>query len=504
MKSYITLRAIVIRAAMPVIMLGLAACSQLPSINARLPFLPGAISPAQDVTPTVSTKYRELLPPTAYAITDIQPDKNPTVTAPTPVETSGSPTAVPTSTVVANPHYSSDLLFLSEQRLGKWNDVSDELSLVAANVVAFASSNNGHKITLLRSRGIANQNGNLFNLDVIDLQTNQTRTILQDIQQIFLLTIAPDGQWIAYTSQERGGSVFLLSTKDGASPVKLGNCSQPDHTLDCNSGPLWSFDSRSLAWSDGQGVWVYSMESNQTTLAIPGELEVNDPKGESSKVQVSFSQMSWSPQGRYLKATISPSGSDVHWQSVLDTRIGRVGEVPQTYAQVRKSSEVAWLPDGSLCQIRNSDSQQNQGLIANLWRVLPTRDDLLLEINTFTLQSSDFPSVVNNMPDSDDVPAWLESIDARLVSFALFLPDQSRPGALFTMDLKYGAVEKINELPYNTQMILWAPDHAGILVHSQPGKILFIPRDGSATKDLSPILGGDAKEFRWLPMISIH
>ncbi len=504
MKSYLPLRAIVSRAAVSIIVLGLTACSLLPPLQARLPFLPGENVSTRDVTPTVSAKYREILPPTAYVITDTQPIANPTATTASPEKTSAPPTIVPTSTVASIPHFSSDLLFLSERRLGRWNDVSDGLSLIAANVVSFASSDNGHQVALLRSHGIANQNGNLFDLDVIDLQTNRTRTILQDTQQIFLMSISPDGQWIAYTTQELGGSIFLLSTGNSASPIKLGNCSQPDHTLNCDNGPLWSLDSRSLAWSDEQGVWVYSMENDQTELAVPGKLEVSDPKGELSRVQVSFSKMSWSPQGRYLKAEISPNGSDVHWQAVLDTRTGRVGQVPDTYTQARTSSELTWLQDGSLCLIHGSNRQQNLGPVAKLWRVLPTRDDLLLELNSFTLQSSDFPSVANNLPDSNDIPGWLESIDVRLVSFALFLPDQSRPGVLFTMDLKYGAVQKINELPYDTQMILWAPDHAGTLVHSQQDEIFFIPRDGSAPKNLSPILGSDAKEFHWLPMISIH
>jgi hypothetical protein len=504
MKSYSPLHALISRAAIPIVMLGLSACSLLPPLQAHLPFLPGATAPTQVATPTVSTKYRELLPPTAYAITDTLTITNPTATTQATEKTSTPPTVVPTSTVASIPHFSSDLLFLSERRLGRWNDVSDELSLMAANVVSFASSENGHQIALMRSHGITHQNENLFDLDVMDLQTNRTRTLLQDTQQVFLISISPDGQWIAYTTQELGGSIFLLSTENEASPLKLGNCSQPDHTLNCNNGPVWSLDSRSLAWSDEQGVWVYAMESDQTELAVPGKLEVSDPKGELSHIQVSFSKMSWSPQGRYIKAEISPIGSDVHWQAVLDTRTGRVAEVPDTYTQARTFSELAWLQDGSLCLIHSSNPQQNLGPVAKLWRVLPTRDDLLQELNTFSLQSNDFPSIANNLPDSNDVPAWLESIDNHLVSFALFLPDHPRPGVLFTMDLKYGAVQKINELPYNTQMILWAPDHAGTLVHSQQGEILFIPRDGSAPKNLSPILGSDAKEFRWLPMISIH
>jgi hypothetical protein len=504
MKSCLLLHANIFRAAIPIIMLGLTACSLLPPMPARLPFLPPGSAPTPGVTPTISAKYRELLPPTADVITDTQPIADPTAASPIPTITSSLPTSIPTNTVATIPRFSSDLLFLSESRLGRWNDVSNELSLMAANVVSFSSSENGHSVVLQRSRGLANQNGNLFNLDVIDLQTNHTQTILNDTQLIFFLAISPDDQWIVYTSQEQGGSIFLLSTDIGASPVKLGSCSQSDHSMNCNNGPVWASDSRGLAWSDNQGVWIYSMEDSQTSLAVPGKLEVSDPKGELSQVQVSFSRLSWSPQGRYLKAEVSPVGSDVHWLSVLDTRTGRVGEVPGTYTRAHITSELTWLSDGSLCQIRGSNRQQNQGPIATLWRVLPTRDDLLLELNSFNLRSDDFPSEVNNLPDTNDVPYWLESIDDRLVSFALFLPGQERPGVLFTMDLKYGAVQKINELPYSTQMILWAPDHAGTLVHSQQGEILFVPRDGSKPKNLTPSLGSDAKEFRWLPMISIH
>jgi WD40-like Beta Propeller Repeat len=510
MKSHLPLRTIVFRAAIPIFMLVLTACSLLPPVQAHLPILSGVNTPEIGITPTASTKYRELLPPSAYAITETQPAAedqpaaSPTGTIPTSIETSSLPTSVLTNTETSIPHFSSDLLFLSEHRLGRWNDVSDELSLLAANVISFDSSANGHKIALLRSRGLANQNGNSFNLDVMDLEINQTHTILPDTQQIYMLDISPDGQWVAYTSQEQGGSIFLLSTEQGASPKKLGNCSQSDHTMNCDNGPLWSMDSRSLAWSDEQGVWVYTFENDETVLAIPGKLEVSDPKGELSRVQVSFSQMRWSPQGRYLIAMVSPNGSEVHWQAVLDTRTGRAGEVPETYTQELTSSVLTWLPDGNLCQIRSSDHQQNQGPEARLWRVLPTRDNLLLELNSFALQSNDFPSEANHLPGLNDVPAWLESIDDRLVSFALFLPDQARPGVLFTMELNYGAVAKINELPDDTQMVLWAPDHVGTLVHGQQGNILFIPRDRSEPKNLTSSLGSDAKDFRWLPMISLH
>lgn len=484
--------------------LELTSCSLLPAIPVHLPTLPKINTSGQEITPTATATYRELLPPTAYTISETQPAAIPTEIIATPIEASNLATDVPTDTVASIPHFSSDLLFLSEQRLGRWNDVSNELSLVTANVISFASSKNGQKIALLRSRDLANQNGNLFNLDVMNLETNRISTILPDIQEIFQMVISPDGQWIAYTSQEQGGSIFLLSTEAGASPQKLGNCSQLDHTLNCNNGPIWSLDSRSLAWSDEQGVWVYTLENGETVLAIPGKLEVSDPKGELSHVQVSFDQMNWSPQGRYLRAAVSPNGSEVHWQAILDTLTGRVGEVPETYAQALTSSVLSWLPDGVLCQIRSSDPQQNQGPVAKLWRVLPTRDDLLLELNTFSLQSNDFPSAANNLPDLNDVPAWLEPIDNRLVSFALFLPEQARPGVLFTMELEYGVVEKINEIPDDTQMILWAPDHVGTLVQGQQGNILFIPRDGSAPKNLTSSLGSDAKDFRWLPMISIR
>ncbi len=489
---------------MLIIPLGLSSCGLLPQLQTRLPFMPNATQPIQQVTSTVSAKYRELLPPTAFPITDTLQIKSPEVTTPTIAKATTTPTATQASPLAQPPYVSSDLLFLSEDRLGRWNDVSGELSLMAANVTSFASSDNGHKIALLRSRRLATQDTSLFNLDVMDLQTNKTRTILQDTPHIFMLDLSPDGQWIAYTSQEQGGSIYLLETDNSTAPVKLGTCSQPDHTLNCDNGPIWSPDSRSLAWSDEQGVWMYTFESRQAALAIPGKLDVSDPKGEISHIQVAFSQMAWSPQGRYLKAKISPSGSDVYWQAIMDTRIGRVAQVPETYTQDHNSSVLTWLPDGRLCQIFGSDRQQNQGPAANLWSVLPTRDDLLLELKSFELESGDFPSAVNNLPEINDIPAWLEAIDNQLVSFLLFLPDQTQSGILFTMDLKYGAVQKINDLPYDIQMILWAPDHTGALVISRQGEILFVPRDGGAPKDLVPSLGGDAQEFHRLPMASIH
>lgn len=493
-----------LRATILIIMLGLTACKLVPPSQTRLPFLPGIAEATPEPSPTIFNRYRELLPPTAITITSTLKVAEPKTNTPTPAETNNLPTVVPTSTVATTPHFSSDLLFLSEHRLGRWNDVSNDLSLMAPNVTSFASSDNGYKVAMLRSRGLASQDGNLFNLDLMDLQTNHTRTLLSDTQQVYQLTLSPDGRWIAYTSLEKGGTIYLLTTNNSGSPIKLGTCSQSDHTLNCDNGPLWSPDNSSLVWSDEQGVWIHTLDSDQTRLTIPGKLEVSDPKGEVSHIQVAFNQMTWSPQGRYLKAKISPAGSNVFWQAILDTLTGRVAEVPDSYAQAHVSSTLAWLPDGRLCQIRSSDHQQNQGPVAKLWRVLPTRDELLLELKSFNLQSNDFPSVVYNFPELNDIPDWLETIDDQLVSFALFLPEKAQPGILFTMDLQFGTLQKINELPSDTQMILWAPDHTGTLVRDQQGEILFVPRDGNTPSNLVPVLGNDAQEFHWLPMTSIH
>src|SRR5690606_5459963 len=114
-----------------------------------------------------------------------------------------------------------------------------------------------------------------------------------------------------------------------ASTVEAGLC-LPETAQDCAS-LIWSADSRELLWNDSRGIWVTQPPRGLARQVLENQISVTDPRGGKTDVQVSFNQLSWSPGGRFALAQVALIGSDVHWQAVLDTRMGRLIQVPDTY-----------------------------------------------------------------------------------------------------------------------------------------------------------------------------
>jgi hypothetical protein len=79
------------------------------------------------------------------------------------------------------------------------------------------------------------------------------------------------------------------------------------------------------------------------------------------------------------------------------------------------------------------------------------------------------------------------------------------PPVLFLLELQFGKLTKISDLPANITAIHWSPDGSGGLVvlsdASLGSQFLFITLDGSGMYDLQPSLGPDPRDFYWLPAV---
>ena len=93
-------------------------------------------------------------------------------------------------------------------------------------------------------RGVAANGNELFDLDLLDISSKQTRHLLEATPSIVNLSLSPDGGWLAF-QQITGGNpaIFLLQLSESAVAVNLTECESqsPGQDLtDCSLGCLVS------------------------------------------------------------------------------------------------------------------------------------------------------------------------------------------------------------------------------------------------------------------------
>jgi dipeptidyl aminopeptidase/acylaminoacyl peptidase len=407
-------------------------------------------------------------------------------------------TEPPVLTSEFSPQSTSQLLFITEGRLARWNPVSNVMSLLSTQVVEYTASANGETIAVLRSREVEGSDLQGFNLMMIDVTRDEKTTLVEQSERLYNLSVSRDGRWIAYTTQADGGSIYVMRTQVNSQVEKLGVC-ENELELACKGIITWSPDSAHIAWSDANGIWLSDLEADSARIVMPNQVEVKDPKGETSEVRVSFSQLQWSPVGRYLMARVSPSASQVEWQAIIDTQLEKLAELPGTYRLDQEAASVGWLQDGNLFIAYPSDLAEGQPLMLERWQVLPTREDLLGLVNTYRLTPQDFPDLLPfNEKNVDTSIRWPFALNDRIIAFEAIRHSPAISPTLFTFDLKYGILSKINVTPTDTVQVLWAPDLVGAFVLDEQGEAFFAPANNDTLVNLSPLIGDDAHAFVWL------
>ncbi len=381
------------------------------------------------------------------------------------IQTTPTPESSPEGTTTPLPGVTSDLVFLADGRLASWNHASGRISVLAMNVVDYSLNANGQGIAILRTKGVAANGITLYDLVFMEVDSRQSTVLEQNSPRLFNILISPDSLRIAYTSQEQGGSIYLTPSNSAGQSVKIGTCAR-EHELVCDANITWSPDSSELLWSDQQGIWLADVEADPPHLAAPSKIKVTDPKGEQTEITVSFTNLAWSPAGRYVLAEVSPIPSEVHWQSLVDTRLGRISEIPDTYEYVEHTVKTAWLPDGSLFVAQRGDGENHRPPHAALWQVVDTRDNLVSLKKEFDFSSDSLTQLVDLGARQEDLaPDWVTALNERLLGLGIRVKEMQVSPLLFTFDLKYGALQEINEIPYDVEFsplvpgYVWSVDH---------------------------------------------
>ncbi len=422
----------------------------------------------------------------------------------TPAPTATRPPATNTPGVLAT----SDLLFISENRLLRWDQVTRYSSSLAENVIAFSTNASGSKIVLLRPRGVSANGNELFDLDILDLSSMQAHRLVEGTPRMDSLALSPDGARLAYQQTLDGkNSVFLLRLSDPANPVNLGACEMPPG-LACS--PLsWSLDSQSLLWADGRGLWVASAARAAAILLHDNTIAVPDPSGKTSLIEARFASPRWSPLGRFILVEVLPDQSNASWHAVLDSLTGRVGQVLDTYKLTADQASVSWLPNGELASARSSDAELQTPASIQVWDVLATNPALLVSAAQFKFPSGVVPGVqpvgvsalASGASASSLRLAWVQQSAPGHLLFGASAASSGAPATLYDLNLQTSTVTRLAELALGADQVFWAPDGRGALVTTRDGAILFITADGKEIIDLKLAASSHPAGFLWLPPV---
>ena len=379
----------------------------------------------------------------------------------------------------------------------RWDHFTDFSGMLVEGVINFSANATGKQIALLRPEKVAANGVKLYGLDLLDLESMQVVNLLEQISRLDNITISPDGKWVAYMMGEHISTVYALPVDKAIQTIELGTCL--DETQTHCEQLTWSPDSRLIAWNDARGIWISPLTGAIDSPAHTRKVEVEDPRGEKTEIEVDFHSLDWSPVGRFLLTKIAPSASDVKWLALLDTLTGRLAAVPDTYERMTPNANALWMTDGKLLLIHTSDRNGQSYLQVKLWQIVPTSVDLLVPHNFSDQDSNDFgiPLPINSAGTSL-CPAWLAQLEEGQIMLEIAPPQNLAASLLFSLDLKEQTLHQLVDVPFDIVEILWAPDGSGVLILGGHSQIIFAPNHSTSFYDLRPILGDDAHGFQWL------
>lgn len=495
------------------ISLALAALALLASGCARslaAPFLPSTSSPSvsQENAPAVEASP---LAGDENQTALLQPGGAANATLPTPAHATGAPEITPaaaplaTATRSRQPYPVSDLVYLSQDRLMRWDPLTRHAISLAQNVSTFAVSADGQLILLLRPQKITANGVELFNLDAFVLAEQRSFTLLENASLPGQILVSPDGAQVAYTQKQAGGaSVFLLSVEPGSQPRKLGVCfSQP--AADCAS-LAWSPEGNELLWSDTRGLWqaetILADPAVEAQLVHPNKVQIKDPKGQNLEIEARFTDLQFGPSERFVLLKVAPLDSQVGWQAVFDRRSGQMAQAQETFAADPATAWATWQSDGNLAVAHASEPDRHIQPFIHLWFVMPTSSELLVSGEQYNLYSDEFPF---SAAQSKAIPAhcllWLAETQPNHLAFAVQLDQSDDPPVLFDLNLQSGTLTKLLELPVDTTQVLWAPDGVSALVQGGRNQISWLSLKSGELTGLQSTLGPEAHQFVWLPAV---
>jgi hypothetical protein len=475
------------------ILASLAACSSLPEI------FPSGVHQS-NIGPTENIATAPLLTPTGTKEVKFASFSTPLLATVLYTKTPqpGYQTSPTLATITPSLSNASDLFFLAEDSLMRWDHVTNYMVPLAENVISFSTSFDGHRVVLLRSTGVAANGIALFNLDLLDLHTKQVSTLLKGITRLDNILISPNARWIAFLQGETLPTLYSISINEPEQRKQLGVCHKTDYSS-CKM-VSWSPESNSLLWEDKLGIWVSNLDGSKPILVSTPIIEVTDPKGQKSRISVTFQGLHWSPKGRYVLSQIK-TDADVCWFAVLDTRQERWIEVPGTFQMSTPSSASAsWMKDGKLLVVNIVNQPKSPNALIDLWQVVPTRNELLVLEKEIQLSNLRFPALSQSvLSEIKYTASWSEQIRDQVICFGITSTGSSQELYLYWVIIEQEVSFFANQVEMQASEVLWSPDGTGALLVEGSSKVVFIPLEGSQPLQLANLVGKQARDFIWAP-----
>ncbi len=466
-----------------------------------------------EIIPKASPSSRPpiLVRPTEKLPSPIPPILTPELAATPPlpvISDTPQPTAIITPTFITPTitseaaGWSSDLLYLSDEKLMRWDPVANNVIQLAENVISYSVSANGKKAALLQSQKIAANGNELFDLTSLDLITNQSVIVNQSISRLSGITISPDSQWLAYIVPglllNNEASLYRISLVDPEPPELIGVCIPVSPSI-CET-PVWNSDSQSILWSDMRGIWLANLKDTQAQNVITNIVQVTDPKGLQTDIQVMYHSLKWRSNGRYVIATVVPSSSGTSWKALIDLSTGRMAEIPDTYNLPAEAVSTRWLPDGSFIVGHRGQTKPGDLPFLTIYLPAPTRGDLMTVQRRLQFHLSDMPDESSGIPESVTyTPSWIAQFDEEYIYLALIPTPPENNSNFIEINLKENIYQSITQIPSRVEGVLWSPDHRGVLVIVTNKQFLYISLKNRATIEIQSISGSQAQDFLWLP-----
>lgn len=494
----------------------LVSCNQLSSRETSLPppFITN-LTPTQRSTYTPTPRTVSITPVVTRELNIIET----TITIPpTPTK---SPSLRPTTRspdVDLKDLPTSDLLFLSNGSLVRWDSENGMLKHIiqaqqhdndsepvidkavpSGSILRYSVDRRFMNIALLRSKGISANGVELFDLALLDVDDAEVIILIEEIPRIYQVSISPDGRWIAYSLNETSGQIYAQRTSGVGEPVEIGHYEVEE---EWEYGPIsWSPDSRSIVWSDASGLWVSNPDDPKPQQIMSDILEIKDFQGENSNIRVMYTILNWSPVGRYILATVKPYQSTVKWQGIIDTRRGHISEVPGSYEFQNPAVKAKWDLNGDLFIANINNVEDNQPPSLQIFRVVPTRDDMIVPLEEFSFRLEDFAEATGKVVFQNymylDLPTQVSKWEQ---SFILKKTAIGSPPTLFKFDKKSSTLTAISEIPFDTYSIDWSPDGESAILLGQHGSVLVVIAETRQVIDIGAAWELDSCCVNWLPI----
>lgn len=474
--------------------------SSMPPPTASLSQTSTNVSPTPTITRVVSIREStEILPPT--------PTNSPTRRS-----------SAATSDKIPEDYLTNDLMFLSKGSLVIWdseeslirpiiqvppydNDAEStiEQGLPPGSILTYSADRRYRFIAILRSKGIAANGVELFDLALLDVEYGEFTLLIEEMPRIYQLSLSPDGRWIAYTTNEDTGRIYAIRTDGVGEPREIGYYAVDK---DWEYGQiLWAPDGRTLIWSDASGLWTTNPDDPNPRQISADVIEIKDLQGEKSNVRVMYPSLTWSPLGRFILALVQSYQSTVKWQGIIDTRRRQLSEVPGTYEYRSPAANASFEQNGDLIVSTGYYPEESQYPSLEIFRVVPTREDMVISKEEFPFQPEQIVSITGDFEYNKqfllDGPT---QIDKWKYSFIIKPSEKAKQPILFEFDKKSGSLSAVSEIPTDTIGIDWSPNGENAILRGQHGSVLLVLAEERQVIDIGAAWELDPCCVNWMPI----